>query len=261
MAVLPVITPPFVIGLALILLFGRAGMVTTLLNDWFDLPRSRWIYGMPGLTIAQLLAFTPISYLVLLGVLQGVSPSMEEASQTLRSGPWRTFRHVTWPLIRPGLANAFLIAFIESLADFGNPMMIGGNFRVLSTSIYFAVVGAAQDQGQAAVLAIVLLSFTPVRLPAAAAVDRAAQLRHRLGQGRCRAARRRCRRRCACLCYAVVLPWIVLTVAVYGIILVGGFVSSIGSDNTLTLEHFLTAFGIGRQATMAGSWPGRPGTR
>ncbi len=118
-----------------------------MLRDWFDIPRSRWLYGMPGLTIAQLLAFTPISYLVLLGVLGGVSPSMEEAAQTLRSGRWRTFRTVTWPLIRPGLANAFLIGFIESLADFGNPMVIGGNFRVLSTSIYFAVVGAAQDQG------------------------------------------------------------------------------------------------------------------
>jgi iron(III) transport system permease protein len=244
LAVLPVITPPFVIGLALILLFGRAGMVTTLLNDWFGLPRSRWLYGMPGLTIAQLLAFTPISYLVLLGVLQGVSPSMEEASQTLRSGPWRTFRHVTWPLIRPGLANAFLIAFIESLADFGNPMMIGGNFRVLSTSVYFAVVGAAQDQGQAAVLAIVLLSFSL-----------SAFLLQRLWIGRksyvtvsgkgdsglpgpLPAPLR-------ILCYTAVLPWIVLTVAVYGIIMIGGFVSTVGSDNTLTLKHFLTAFAIG----------------
>ena len=135
-------------------------MVMTALHDWFDLPRSRWIYGMTGLTIAQLLAFTPIAYLVLSGVVQGVSPSLEEASQTLRGSRWRTFVQVTWPLIRPGLANAFLIGFIESLADFGNPMMIGGNFRVLSVSIYFAVVGAAQDQGQAAVLAIVLLVFT-----------------------------------------------------------------------------------------------------
>lgn len=242
-SVLPVITPPFVIGLALILLFGRSGIITAFLNQWAGMPRSRWIYGMPGLTIAQLLAFTPISYLVLLGVVQGVSPSLEEASQTLRSGSWRTFRSVTWPLIRPGLANAFLIAFIESLADFGNPMMIGGNFRVLSTSIYFAVVGAAQDQGQAAVLAIVLLVFTlsafllqrlwvgkrsyvtvsgkgdaglPVQLPT--------QLR--------------------ALCLGVVVPWMVLTAVIYGIILCGGFVKAIGTDNTPTLDHFLTAFAI-----------------
>jgi iron(III) transport system permease protein len=180
---------------------------------------------------------------VLLGVLQGVSPSMEEASQTLRSGRWRTFRCVTWPLIRPGLANAFLIGFIESLADFGNPMMIGGNFRVLSTSVYFAVVGAAQDQGLAAVLAIVLLVFSlsafvlqrlwvgkrsyvtvsgkgdsgvPLALPPALKV----------------------------VCLTAVLPWIVLTVAVYAIIMFGGFVQAIGSDNTPTLQYFLTAFAI-----------------
>ena len=243
MSVLPVITPPFVIGMALILLFGRSGMVTTTLSDLFGLPRTRWIYGMPGLTIAQLLAFTPISYLVLVGVLQGVSPSMEEASQTLRSGRWRTFRLVTWPLIRPGLANAFLIAFIESLADFGNPIMIGGNFRVLSTSVYFAVVGAAQDQGQAAVLAIVLLAFSL-----------SAFVAQRLWIGRRSYVTMTGKGdagvplalpgplRLACL--AVVLPWLALTAAVYGVILFGGFVKAMGTDNTFTLAHFLTAFGI-----------------
>ncbi|MFT8246183.1 ABC transporter permease [Roseomonas sp. BN140053] len=244
-SVLPVITPPFVIGLALILLFGRAGMVSNLLRDWFDLPRTRWIYGMPGLTIAQLLAFTPISYLVLLGVLQGVSPSMEEASQTLRSGRWRTFTHVTWPLIRPGLANAFLIAFIESLADFGNPMMIGGNFHVLSTAIYFAVVGAAHDQGQAAVLSIVLLAFTLSafllqrfwvgrRSYVTVSGKGDSGLPAKLAPG------------LRLACFAVVLPWLVLTVAVYGIILLGGFVKAVGNDNSFTLQHFWTAFAVER---------------
>lgn len=246
-SVLPVITPPFVIGLALILLFGRAGMVSTLLQEWFGLPRSRWIYGMPGLTIAQLLAFTPISFLVLRGVLQGVSPSMEEASQTLRSGRWRTFRRVTWPLIRPGLANAFLIAFIESLADFGNPLMIGGNFRVLSTAIYFAVVGAAHDQGRAAVLAIVLLAFTL-----------SAFLLQRFWVGRRSYVTLSGKgdsgvpaplpRGLHAACLAAVLPWLVLTAAVYGIIAVGGFVNAVGNDNTPTLRHLLTAFSVERGA-------------
>ena len=247
MSILPVITPPFVIGMALILLFGRSGIVTAALSQWFDMPRSRWLYGMPGLTIAQVLAFTPISTLVLVGVLKGVSPSIEEASQTLRSGPWRTFRLVTWPLIRPGLANAFLIAFIESLADFGNPIMLGGNFRVLSVSVYFAVVGAAQDQGQAAVLAIVLLGFSL-----------SAFLLQRLWTGRRSYVTvtgkgdsglpARLPPAVAAACLAVVLPWVVLTAAAYGIILFGGFVKAIGSDNTFTLEYFLTAFSIGHGA-------------
>ncbi|MGQ3072433.1 MAG: ABC transporter permease [Ferrovibrionaceae bacterium] len=250
MSVLPVITPPFVIGLALILLFGRVGMVTVALRDWLGIPASRWIYGMPGLTIAQLLAFTPISYLVLLGVLQGVSPSMEEASQTLRAGRWMTFRRVTWPLIRPGLANAFLIAFIESLADFGNPMMIGGNFRVLSTSIYFAVVGAAHDQGKAAVLAIVLLAFTLT-----------AFLAQRLWLGRRSYVTVAGKgdsglplplaRPLHVACLAIVLPWLALTAAVYGVILVGGFVKAVGTDPTPTLEYVMTAFAIKQGA---GGW-------
>ncbi len=243
MSVLPVITPPFVIGLALILLFGRAGMVTNLLRDLFDIPRSRWLYGMPGLTVAQLLAFTPISYLVLLGVLNGVSPSMEEAAQTLRSGRWRTFRTVTWPLIRPGLANAFLIGFIESLADFGNPMVVGGNFRVLSTSIYFAVVGAAQDQGQAAVLAIVLLAFTLTAfiLQRLWTGRRSYVTISGKGDGGIPASLPTGLR---LVCYGVVAPWIALTVAVYGVILCGGFVKAVGTDNTPTLQYFLTAFRI-----------------
>jgi len=242
-SVLPIITPPFVIGLALILIFGRAGLVTTLLRDWFDLPRSRWIYGMAGLTIAQLLAFTPIAYLVLAGIVQGVSPSLEEAAQTLRGGRWRTFVDVTWPLIRPGLANAFLIGFIESLADFGNPMMIGGNFRVLSVSIYFAVVGAAQDQGQAAVLAIVLLIFT-----LSAFVLQRWWLGRRSyvtvsgkGDGGIPGA---LPRGLHAACLAIIVPWLALTIAVYAIILIGGFVKNVGSDYTPTLQYFLTAFGM-----------------
>lgn len=160
MSVLPIITPPFVIGLAVILLFGRAGLVSTFLYEWFDVPRSRWIYGLTGVFLAQLLAFTPIAFLVLIGVVQGIAPSLEEAAQTLRASRWTTFRTVTWPLLRPGLANAFLLGFVESLADFGNPLVLSGNYELLSIKVFFAVVGAAHDQGRAAVLALVLLVFT-----------------------------------------------------------------------------------------------------
>ena len=101
-----------------------------------------------------MLAFTPIAFLVLIGVVEGVSPSLEEAAQTLRADAWTTFTTVSLPLMRPGLANAFLLGFIESLADFGNPLVLGGNFDVLSTEIFFAIVGAQHDQGRAAMLAI-----------------------------------------------------------------------------------------------------------
>ncbi len=245
MSVLPIITPPFVIGLALILLFGRSGALSNVLWEWFGVPRSRWIYGLPGVLIAQLLAFTPIAFLVLIGVVQGISPTLEEASQTLRAKSWTTFWTVTLPLMRPGLANAFLLGFVESLADFGNPLVLGGNYEVLSTKIFFAVVGAQQDQGRAAVLSIILLAFTlgafwlqhawlgkkvyttvtgkgdagiPLPLP----------------------------RRVALASYFTAIPWALFTVVIYVMILVGAFVRSMGRDYTPTLEHFLTAFRIER---------------
>ncbi|MEO8714243.1 MAG: iron ABC transporter permease [Acetobacteraceae bacterium] len=243
LSVLPIITPPFVIGLALILLFGRAGMVTAWIADAFGIPRSRWIYGAYGITIAQVLAFTPIAFLVLLGVLQGVSPSLEEASQTLRARPWRIFRTITWPLLRPGLANAFLIGFIESMADFANPLVIGGNFNVLSTDIFFAVVGAAHDQGRAAVLAIVLLAFTLSAFLAQRSWlgGRSYTTVSGKGDGGFPAP---LPRRVQALCIAAAVPFLLLTVAVYGTIMVGGFVESIGRDNTPTLRYLLTAFSV-----------------
>ncbi len=160
LTILPIITPPFVIGLALILMFGLSGSITQFFSELFGLEPTRWLYGLPGLMIAQVLAYTPIAFLVLIGVVEGVSPSMEEAAQTLRASRWQVFKTVSLPLMRPGLANAFLLGFIESMADFGNPLILGGNFDVLSTEIFFAIVGAQYDQGRAAVLAIVLLGFT-----------------------------------------------------------------------------------------------------
>ena len=162
MSVLPIVTPPFVIALALVVLFGRTGLVTTFIANTFDLPRTRWIYGLPGVTIAQVLSFTPIAFMILSGAIAAISPTLEEAAQTLRASRGRVFRTVTWPLLRPALANAFLLGFVESLADFANPIVLAGNYDVLSTKIFFAIAGAQHDPGRAASLALVLLLFTLV---------------------------------------------------------------------------------------------------
>ncbi|HPV25366.1 MAG TPA: ABC transporter permease subunit, partial [Casimicrobium sp.] len=97
LTVLPIITPPFVVGLSLIMLFGRAGVVNQGLEWAFGLEPSRWIYGLPGVLLAQLFAFTPVAFLVLIGVVEGVSPTLEEASQSLHASQWQTFRRVTLP--------------------------------------------------------------------------------------------------------------------------------------------------------------------
>ena len=159
LALLPIITPPFVVGLGLILLFGRAGLVNQALEAVFAIAPTRWFYGANGIVLAQLFAFTPIAFMIMRGVVQGIAPSLEEAAQTLRADAWTTFRSITLPLLKPGLTNAFLVGFIESIADFGNPIVVGGSFNVLSTDIFFAIVGAQFDQGKAAALALILTAF------------------------------------------------------------------------------------------------------
>jgi iron(III) transport system permease protein len=154
-SILPIITPPFVIGLAIIFMLGRSGFVT---HGIFGLEISS-IFGYPGIVLAQTLSFAPMAYLILSGVVQSLDAALEEASYTLGAGRWHSFKTVIWPLIRPGLANAFLLSVIESLADFANPILLGGDFDVLATSIYLAIIGR-YDEMLAASLGIVLLAIT-----------------------------------------------------------------------------------------------------
>jgi iron(III) transport system permease protein len=240
-SVLPIITPPFVIGLALILIFGRSGIVSNLLYEWFSVPRTRWIYGFTGISIAQILAFTPISFMMLIGVVQGIAPSLEEASQTLRASRWTTFRTITFPLLRPGLANAFLVGFIESLADFGNPLVLGGNFEVLSTKIFFAVVGSAVDESRAAILALVLLGFTLLAFWVQQAWIGKKVYTTVVGKGDS-GLPSPLPKAITWLCAIVTVPWVLFSIALYALILVGGFVKALGRDYTPTLQHLTTAF-------------------
>ncbi len=243
LTVLPIITPPFVIGLAVILLFGRSGAVSTFLEWAFAIEPSRWIYGLPGIWLAQMLAFTPIAFLVLIGVVEGISPAMEEAAITLRADTWRTFVTVSLPLMRPGLANAFLLGFIESLADFGNPMVLGGDYDVLSIEIFFAIVGAQHDQSRAAVLAIVLLAFTLSAFYAQRRWLGRKSYATITGKGDS-GLHMHLPRRLKILSYGTALPWAALTAVIYCTIMFGGFVESWGRDHGFTLRHYLEAFSV-----------------
>jgi iron(III) transport system permease protein len=243
LSILPIITPPFVVGLSVILLFGRNGSVNHLLEAAFGITPTRWVYGFKGVWFAQTLAFTPIAYLVLVGILKGMSPALEEAAQTLRGSPQRIFRTITIPLALPGLANAFLVVFAQSLADFGNPLLLGGDMQVLATAVYFAVVGARQDRGVAAVLALILLGLMLVVFLGQRALLSGRAFTTVLGKsqggtplplpGLLQTA-----------CSAIAWPWAGLTLVVYGAILFGGFVENWGLDNSLTLKHYRAAFGV-----------------
>jgi iron(III) transport system permease protein len=243
LALLPIITPPFVVGLGLILLFGRAGIVNQFLEFAFGIQPTRWFYGWFGVWVAQTFAFTPIAFMIMRGVVQGIAPSLEEASQTLRASPNQTFMTVTLPLLKPGLANAFLVGFIESMADFGNPIVVGGQFAVLSTEIFFAIVGAQYDQGRAASLAWILTFFalTVFAIQRGVLGNKSYTTVSGKGEGGLAMGLPNSVKRAV---YATALPWMAFTMVVYLFAFVGGFVKTWGRDYTLTLEHFNTAFAL-----------------
>ena len=243
LALLPIITPPFVVGLGLILLFGRAGIVNQVLESAFGIEPTRWFYGMPGVLVAQLFAFTPIAFMIMRGVVQGIAPSLEEAAQMLRADRRRAFFTITLPLLKPGLANAFLVGFIESIADFGNPIVVGGQYTVLSTDIFFAIVGAQYDQGRAASLAWVLTLFALGVFALQRALLGGRSYTTVSGKGDAGIAMplpdgvRR-------IIHGIALPWVLFTVVVYLFAFAGGFVQTWGRDYTPTLRHFATAFSL-----------------
>ncbi len=242
-AMLPILTPPFVVGLGLILLFGRAGVVNQFLEYAFGITPTRWFYGWFGVWVAQTLAFTPIAFMIMRGMVQGVSPSLEEAAQTLRASANQTFMSVTLPLLKPGLVNAFLVGFIESMSDFGNPIVIGGEFSVLSTEIFFAIVGAQYDQGRAASLAWILTLFALTVYAVQRGLLGKQNFTTVSGKGDGGVAMPlpgRVRK----LVHAVALPWMAFTLVVYLFAFTGGFVQTWGRDYTLTLKHFHTAFAL-----------------
>ena len=154
-SMLPVVSPPFVLSLSMIMLFGKAGIITRFLLKIYD----NSVYGFWGIAIVQTLTFFPVCYMMLKGLLKNIDPSLEEAARDMGASRWKVFTSVTFPLLLPGLGNVFLVTFIESIADFANPMIIGGSYDTLATTIYLQITGA-YDKAGAAAMAVVLLCIT-----------------------------------------------------------------------------------------------------
>jgi len=154
-SLLPVVSPPFVLSLSTIALFGRSGLITRSILKIYDSN----IYGLWGIVIVQTLTFFPVCYLMIKGLLKNIDPSLEEAARDMGASRGKVFMTVTLPLLLPGLGNAFLVTFIESVADFANPMLIGGNYDTMATTIYLQITGAYDKTGAAA-MAVILLSVT-----------------------------------------------------------------------------------------------------
>ncbi len=150
---LPLISPPFTTAIAMIFSFGPRGLITYHLLGI----KGFTVYGLGSTLLSEALTFFPIAYLTLKPILNGIDPNVEDMAFSLGSSRWRVFRTVTLPLTVPGLANAFLLLFAASLADFATPLILAGNaFPVLPTQAYLQITGLFDLKG-GAVLSFVLL--------------------------------------------------------------------------------------------------------
>jgi iron(III) transport system permease protein len=150
-ALVPIISPPFALATAAIVLFGRNGTIS---RDIFGVRYD--IYGLDGLILVMSLSFFTIAYLNLSGMMQALDPALDEAATNLGANKWRVFRTVTIPMLLPGIASSFLLIFVEAIADLGNPLVMGGNYEVLATRVYVTIIGLFNTTG-AAVLSVILL--------------------------------------------------------------------------------------------------------
>ncbi|HSB70911.1 MAG TPA: iron ABC transporter permease [Candidatus Methylomirabilis sp.] len=242
-AILPIISPPFVSALSIILLFGNNGLVTRGLLGLQEFA----IYGMRGLLLAQVFTFFPVAYLTLRGILESLGGTLEDAAMNLGASRWKAFKRVTLPLCLPGIASALLVLFIESIADFGNPLILGGSgFPVLSVQVYLQVTGMYDLPGGAA-LAVVLLvpSVTTFLLQRYwVARKRYVTVTGKPTRAVIRAVSPAMQRVLFGACLAVTL----FVLLFYATILVGAFSRAWGADHRFTLRNFGYVFGVGAQA-------------
>lgn len=238
--ILPIISPPFTSALSILMLFGSHGLIT---HGVLGL-RNFSIYGFKGVVMSQIFTFAPVAYLTLRGVLDSLNPTLEDAAMNVGATRLQTFTRVTLPLSLPGIASAFLVVMIESLADFGNPLVLAGSrFPMLATQAYLEITGSF-NLPLGAALAVVLLipsvtafiiqryylqkkQYTTITGKPVASSSKlvSKSARHIL--------------------YFLVSIFALLVLMFYGTITIGAFTTVWGYDFTLTLKHFIYAFSVG----------------
>lgn len=249
LTLLPTISPPFAIAIAAILLFGRAGLVTKRILGIDFAQGVNDIYGVDGLVFVQIITFFSVAYLIIRAMLERLDPAMEEAALSLGASKFHIFRTVTLPLLIPGLAGSFLLLFVESLADLGNPLLLGGNTTVLSTEIFLAVNGQYDQQKGAALSLVLLIPTLSVFLLQRYFVSRRSYVavtgKPTGGQ---------------LMVKEPLIRWtfititfltLILVLALYVSILVGSFTTLWGINYTPDLSHYATAFTRGLNAILS----------
>lgn len=239
-ATIPIISPPFIGALAIIMLFGNNGFISSSL---LKLQQAN-IYGFKGLLFAQVLTFFPVSFITVRGVLESINPTLEDAAMDLGGNRLKIFLRVTLPLAVPGIASSFLLLFVESLADFGNPLILAGsNFPILSVQAYLEITGM-YNLPKGAALAFVLL------IPSVSAYMLQkywiSKKQYITVTGKPTSSTNNVVSPAARYILFAVLCLIALTVlTVYATIIWGACAKTWGHDNSFTLNNFIYVFKVG----------------
>jgi iron(III) transport system permease protein len=241
---LPLISPPFTTAIAVIFSFGARGLIT------YDLLgiKGFGIYGLGSTFISETLTYFPIAYLTLRPVLAAIDANVEAMALSLGASRWRVFRTVTLPLAVPGVANAFLLLFAASLADFATPLILAGNgFPVLPTQVYLQITGLFDLRGGAALSFVLLGPALAVFLLQRYWVSRAYYVTI---TGKAGAQTR----------LSTVAPWVrrallalcafttVLIIYLYALLLFASLVKAFGANHAWTLDHYRHIFTDGWNA-------------
>ena len=231
-------------------MLGRSGYITQYLVEYLGFD-SNWLYGFTGIVIAHTLALTPMSFMILEGALKSIHPSIEEASYTLRANRYQTFFNIIFPLLKPALANSFLVVAIQSIADFSTPLVLGGSFDVISSQIYFYIAGSQLDYASASTLGTILLIFS-----LGIFIIQYWWIGNRsytTVSGK--SYRGDVQELPTTMKYTITFIlgfWVVFNVLLYGSIFYGSFTVNWGVNYTLTLKNYITLFG---QGFSDGAWP------
>jgi len=230
-ALLPLAAPPYIFAISLITLLGRNGFITNLLNLNFN------IYSWTGVITAQCLAFLPLSFLMIENVLNSVNPSLEETASDMGASQIRIIRSITIPLAAPGLLKAALLVFVMTIAEFGNPAILGGRTPFLAPDAYLAITGEG-DFNMASVLSVVLI--TPCVL---------IFILHNYvlkGRGYTTIVGKPTAVEPKEITPGIKTPFMIISIGVgvmvllsFGVILLGSFVKIVGVDNTFVMDHVL----------------------
>ena len=164
LAILSLMSPPFLGAYAWIMMFGRAGSVTTFLKNFgISIPT---IYGFGGISTVLTLKLYPYIYMYTSGAMESIDSSLEECAENLGSGKLRRFFTVTMPVVTPSITAGALVVFMSALADFGTPMLLGGqDFRTLPVLIYNEYLSEIGGNGNlASAISIIIVIITLVML-------------------------------------------------------------------------------------------------